>query len=80
MKISKQARRDAKSLLGACRNEGVLDEAKVRRLLLDRYGIEIGAGLGALAGKVWRIGLMGQSCSERHVTLCVTALGEAIKS
>lgn len=57
-----------------------VDEAKVRRILLDRYGIEIGAGLGALAGKVWRIGLMGQSCSQRHVTLCVTALGEAIKS
>jgi len=57
-----------------------IDEAKVRRLLLERYGIEIGAGLGALAGKVWRIGLMGQSCTKRHVTLCVTALGEAIRS
>jgi alanine-glyoxylate transaminase/serine-glyoxylate transaminase/serine-pyruvate transaminase len=53
--------------------EGV-DEARVRSLLLERYGLEIGAGLGALAGKVWRIGLMGSSCSRRHVMLCIDAL------
>jgi alanine-glyoxylate transaminase/serine-glyoxylate transaminase/serine-pyruvate transaminase len=53
--------------------EGV-DEAGVRRRLLERYGIEIGAGLGALAGKVWRIGLMGQTANARNVMLCVDAL------
>jgi len=51
-----------------------VDEAQVRRRLLSEYGIEIGAGLGALAGKVWRIGLMGQSSSPRHVTLVLSAL------
>ncbi len=53
--------------------EGV-DEAAVRRALLERFGLEIGAGLGDLAGKVWRIGLMGASCTERHVLLCLSAL------
>ncbi|MBM3503699.1 MAG: alanine--glyoxylate aminotransferase family protein [Alphaproteobacteria bacterium] len=58
--------------------EGV-DEAAVRRRLLERYGIEIGAGLGALAGKIWRIGLMGQSCTARHVLLCVDALADTMR-
>jgi alanine-glyoxylate transaminase/serine-glyoxylate transaminase/serine-pyruvate transaminase len=53
--------------------EGV-DEAKVRAQLLERFGLEIGAGLGTLAGKVWRIGLMGTSCSASHVLLCLGAL------
>ena len=53
--------------------EGV-DEAQVRRTMLTKFGIEIGAGLGALAGKVWRIGLMGQSATPRHVTLALTGL------
>jgi alanine-glyoxylate transaminase / serine-glyoxylate transaminase / serine-pyruvate transaminase len=51
-----------------------VDEAAVRAQLLARYGLEIGAGLGALAGKVWRIGLMGQSATPRHVMTCLTAL------
>ncbi|MGE5504912.1 MAG: pyridoxal-phosphate-dependent aminotransferase family protein [Actinomycetota bacterium] len=51
-----------------------VDEAMVRARLLDRFGLEIGAGLGALAGKVWRIGLMGQSATPRHVLGCLTAL------
>jgi alanine-glyoxylate transaminase/serine-glyoxylate transaminase/serine-pyruvate transaminase len=53
--------------------EGV-DEAVVRSRLLKDYGLEIGAGLGAMAGKIWRIGLMGQSSSARHVLLCLGAL------
>lgn len=53
--------------------EGV-DEAQVRSLLLQNYSLEIGAGLGDLAGKVWRIGLMGTSCTRRHVMLCIDAL------
>jgi len=53
--------------------EGV-EDAQVRRRLLDDYGLEIGAGLGALAGKVWRIGLMGHACNRRNVLYCLTAL------
>ncbi|MBY0432125.1 MAG: alanine--glyoxylate aminotransferase family protein, partial [Rhodospirillales bacterium] len=51
-----------------------IDEAAARRAVLDRYGLELGAGLGALAGKVWRIGLMGQSCTATNVLLCLSAL------
>lgn len=53
--------------------EGV-DDAAVRTALLKNYNLEIGAGLGALAGKVWRIGLMGTACTERNVLLCLDAL------
>ena len=53
--------------------EGV-DDAAVRASLLADFGLEIGAGLGALAGKVWRIGLMGHSCRRRNVLLCLSAL------
>ena len=53
--------------------EGV-NEADVRKQLLSQYNLEIGAGLGALAGKVWRIGLMGYSSNPRNVLLCVNAL------
>ena len=45
--------------------EGV-DEALVRSILLNRYNLEIGAGPGALAGKVWRFGLMGHSASAKN--------------
>ncbi|HHM05667.1 MAG TPA: alanine--glyoxylate aminotransferase family protein [Gammaproteobacteria bacterium] len=51
-----------------------VDEAAVRARLLSQYGLEIGAGLGALAGKIWRIGLMGHACNARNVMLCLTAL------
>lgn len=53
--------------------EGI-DEAAVRKALLANYDLEIGAGLGALAGKVWRIGLMGQSSDAAHVVMCLSAL------
>lgn len=56
-----------------------VDEAAVRRRLLETYSLEIGAGLGALAGKVWRIGLMGQSSSQRHVFLCLSALEQTMR-
>ena len=56
-----------------------VDEAEVRRRMLADYGIEIGAGLGALAGKVWRIGLMGQSSNASHVTLSLAALEGILK-
>jgi alanine-glyoxylate transaminase/serine-glyoxylate transaminase/serine-pyruvate transaminase len=53
--------------------EGV-DDARVRSRLLQEFSIEIGAGLGDLAGKVWRIGLMGHGCNARNVLLCIAAL------
>jgi alanine-glyoxylate transaminase/serine-glyoxylate transaminase/serine-pyruvate transaminase len=53
--------------------EGV-DDAKVRSELRTRYDIEVGGGLGALAGKGWRIGLMGHSAREQSVTTLVGAL------
>jgi alanine-glyoxylate transaminase/serine-glyoxylate transaminase/serine-pyruvate transaminase len=55
-----------------------VDEAAVRRTLLERYGIEIGGGLGAYAGKVWRIGCMGHTARIRNVTLLLGALGEVL--
>ena len=57
--------------------EGV-DEAAVRSLLLDQFNLEIGAGLGPLAGKIWRIGLMGASSTEKHVELCLQGLKTAL--
>ncbi|MEH6677958.1 pyridoxal-phosphate-dependent aminotransferase family protein [Phenylobacterium sp.] len=57
--------------------EGI-DEAAVRNHVLEHWNLEIGAGLGPLKGKVWRIGLMGASASPWHVRLCLTALAEAL--
>ncbi len=53
------------------------EDAKVRKLLLERYGIEIGGGLGPLKGQIWRIGLMGYSSQRSNVLLFLSAL-EAI--
>lgn len=55
-----------------------VDEAWVRAEALQRYGLELGAGLGALAGRVWRIGLMGTSCARANVELCLDALGTLV--
>lgn len=55
-----------------------IDEAKVRSHLLDSYNLEIGAGLGALAGKAWRIGLMGYGARLENIALCLRALEESI--
>jgi alanine-glyoxylate transaminase/serine-glyoxylate transaminase/serine-pyruvate transaminase len=51
-----------------------LDEAKVRRRLLDEFNIEIAGGFGELKGRTWRIGLMGASCTEANVLLFLAAL------
>ena len=59
--------------------EGV-DEALVRARLLKEYNLEIGAGLGVLAGKVWRIGLMGYASRPENVLLCVSALEAVLSS
>jgi len=51
-----------------------VDDAAVRSQLLNDFNLEIGAGLGALAGKVWRIGLMGHSSRAENILLCLSAL------
>ena len=51
-----------------------VDDAAVRGALLGEFDLEIGAGLGALAGKTWRIGLMGFASNERNVLYCLNAL------
>jgi len=53
--------------------EGI-DEAAVRNALLNEYNLEIGAGLGAMAGKIWRIGLMGFASNRKNVLFCLGAL------
>ena len=53
--------------------EGI-DDLKIRRALLNEYGLEIGGGLGAFKGKAWRIGLMGASATPKHVDVCLAAL------
>jgi alanine-glyoxylate transaminase/serine-glyoxylate transaminase/serine-pyruvate transaminase len=55
------------------------DEAALRKRLLEEYGIEIGAGLGPMAGKAIRIGLMGHSASQRNVDLVLAALAEILR-
>jgi alanine-glyoxylate transaminase/serine-glyoxylate transaminase/serine-pyruvate transaminase len=51
-----------------------VDDAAVRSRLLNEYNLEIGAGLGTLAGKVWRIGLMGHASRAENILLCIGAL------
>lgn len=57
--------------------EGV-DDAEVRRLLLEDYQLEIGAGLGVMSGNVWRIGLMGYACRKENVFKCLSALDDVL--
>jgi alanine-glyoxylate transaminase/serine-glyoxylate transaminase/serine-pyruvate transaminase len=56
-----------------------IDEALIRKALLAEFGIEIGGGLGPLAGKVWRIGLMGESSREEHVMALLSALEQLFR-
>lgn len=51
-----------------------IDDATVRNRLLNEFQLEIGAGLGPLTGKIWRIGLMGHSCNQRNVLYCLNSL------
>ncbi len=51
-----------------------VDEAAVRATLLEEFDLEIGAGLGPMAGRIWRIGLMGHSARPENVQLCLEAL------
>jgi alanine-glyoxylate transaminase/serine-glyoxylate transaminase/serine-pyruvate transaminase len=57
-----------------------VDEAAVRARLLEEYQLEIGGGLGALAGKVWRIGLMGHACTPKNVLYCLGALDSVLSA
>jgi alanine-glyoxylate transaminase / serine-glyoxylate transaminase / serine-pyruvate transaminase len=54
------------------------DDRRVRGALLDRYGIEIGGGVGPYAGRLWRIGCMGHTARPASVTLLVAALAEVL--
>jgi alanine-glyoxylate transaminase/serine-glyoxylate transaminase/serine-pyruvate transaminase len=64
--------------LNAVRVPDGVDEAAVRTHLLEHFGIEIGAGLGPLAGKIWRVGLMGDSSAPRLIALLISALQDAL--
>jgi len=55
-----------------------VEEGEVRKRLLDEFDIEIGAGLGEFKGKAWRIGLMGESATERHVTGVLSSLNTVL--
>ena len=61
-------------MLNAVKIPDGLDDAATRRQLLDEFNIEVGGGLGDFAGKVWRIGLMGCSCTKNHVNMLLAAL------
>ncbi|MCP4190321.1 MAG: alanine--glyoxylate aminotransferase family protein [Planctomycetaceae bacterium] len=65
-------------MLNAVRIPAGVDDARVRRDLLNRFGIEIGSGLGAFKGKVWRIGLMGYGAREANVLLFLSALEQLL--
>ena len=53
--------------LNAVRIPEEVDDLQIRKILIDKYSIEIGGGFGPLAGKIWRIGLMGYSAKESNV-------------
>jgi alanine-glyoxylate transaminase/serine-glyoxylate transaminase/serine-pyruvate transaminase len=64
--------------LTCVRTPAGVDEAVIRRALLEEHGIEIGGGLGPLAGQVWRIGLMGESARQENVLAVLGALEQAL--
>jgi len=66
------------SLNAVCVPDGI-DEARVRRTLLDQFNIEVGAGLGPLAGRVWRVGLMGSGSSSQLIFVFLSALERALR-
>jgi len=66
--------------LNAIRVPEGADDVKVRKALLNDFGIEIGGGLGDLQGKIWRVGLMGHSSCRRNVFVFLSALETILKS
>jgi len=74
------AERERLPMLNAvCIPDGA-DDLKVRKALLNDFGMEIGGGLGDLAGKVWRVGLMGHASRRRNVVLFLSALETILKA
>jgi alanine-glyoxylate transaminase/serine-glyoxylate transaminase/serine-pyruvate transaminase len=67
-------------MLNAVRIPDGINDAKVRKALLNDFAIEIGGGLGQFAGKVWRVGLMGHSCRRKNVFLFLSALETVLKA
>lgn len=67
-------------MLNAIRIPEGADDLKVRKALLNDFGIEIGGGLGDLAGKIWRVGLMGHTSRRRNVFLFLSALETILKA
>ena len=65
-------------MLNAMKLPAGLDDAQVRMQLLNEFNIEVGGGLGDFAGKIWRIGLMGNSSSPNHVNQLIGALREIL--
>jgi alanine-glyoxylate transaminase/serine-glyoxylate transaminase/serine-pyruvate transaminase len=65
-------------MLNAVRVPAGVDDAAVRKALLERFGIEIGAGLGDFKGKVWRIGLMGHGSRPANVLVFLAALEQLL--
>ncbi|MDA0660739.1 MAG: alanine--glyoxylate aminotransferase family protein [Planctomycetota bacterium] len=67
-------------MLNAVKIPDGVDDARLRKDLLNLFGIEIGAGLGVFKGKVWRIGLMGHASRTRNVLLFLAALEQLLES
>ena len=67
-------------MLNAVRIPEGIEDLKIRKPLLTEFDIEIGAGLGVLAGKIWRVGLMGQSSRRRNVLLFLSALETTLRA
>jgi alanine-glyoxylate transaminase/serine-glyoxylate transaminase/serine-pyruvate transaminase len=65
-------------MLNAVKIPAGVDEAAVRKTLLQEHDIEIGAGLGPLAGKIWRIGLMGHTARPQSVVRLLDALKKTL--
>ena len=55
-----------------------VDDLKLRRYLLEKFKLDIGGGFGRLAGKVWRVGLMGYSSSADNVMFFIPAISRAL--
>ena len=66
-------------MLNAVKIPAGFDDVTVRNRLLNEYNIEIGGGLGEFAGRIWRIGLMGESSTLNHINMLVTALKQIMK-
>jgi alanine-glyoxylate transaminase / serine-glyoxylate transaminase / serine-pyruvate transaminase len=65
-------------MLNAVKIPAGIDDLAIRKALLERFGIEIGGGLGAFKGQVWRIGLMGYGSRRANVLLFLAALEQLL--